>query len=194
MKRLSVLGCAAVALGASIIASQAQTQPAPEPSPAPPPPAARTEQPQSIPPAAAPERAGLTDNQIADEVDARVAQLKANLRLTAEQDGKWGALRDALREAGVEAAKRHSAAEERLGRYDRRGQRRPDEPEATASVDQDRRSGDIAMMRLEADEMAAQASSLKKIADAAEPLYDALADRQRRILMRFIARVDRLER
>lgn len=198
VKRIVLLGCASLALASSTIAAQSQPTPAPvpptQPLQSPPPATLSEERAQAERAAATPERAGPTDNQIADEVDARIAQLKANMRLTPEQDGKWSGIRDALREAGIQAAKRRYAAEEHMGRHDRRG-RRDDEPEATATIDQGRRANDIAMMRQDADQMAADAASLKKVADAAEPLYDILVDRQRRILMRFVARgFDRAER
>jgi hypothetical protein len=41
-------------------------------------------------------------------------------------------------------------------------------------------------MRMKADDLSARGASLKKLADAAEPLYGSLDDRQKRELVQFL--------
>jgi hypothetical protein len=48
------------------------------------------------------------------------------------------------------------------------------------------RPNDIVMMRAMADELTASGANLKKLADAAEPLYDSLDDRQKHELFQFL--------
>jgi hypothetical protein len=122
------------------------------------------------------ERTGPPDNQIANEVDARIARLKAGLRLTSEQEKNWSGLQTALHEYGVGQFKRFM--EGRSLRQDRR-----DREDQSQRND---RPNDIARMRNEADELTSRAASLKKLADAAEPLYGTLDDRQKRRLVQFM--------
>ena len=59
-----------------------------------------------------------------------------------------------------------------------------------ARTERDARSNtqldDIAEMRREADAYTVQAADLRQIADAAQPLYDTLDDRQRHRLVQFV--------
>ena len=118
---------------------------------------------------------GPADNQIANDVDARIALLKANLRLTVDQEKNWPALQAALHDDGVGQLK---AAMENPEHPPRRHERE----------DQDRseRPNDIAMLREMADSLTARGAALKKLADAADPLYASLDDRQRRELFQFM--------
>ncbi|MGA7426058.1 MAG: hypothetical protein WBX07_05590, partial [Rhodoplanes sp.] len=52
------------------------------------------------------DRAALTANQIAAEMDARSARIKADLRLTPEQEKNWPGLESALRDIGKNRADR----------------------------------------------------------------------------------------
>ena len=45
---------------------------------------------------------------------------------------------------------------------------------------------DITALQREADALAEQSANLRKISDAAKPLYDSLDDRQRRRLIQFV--------
>jgi zinc resistance-associated protein len=94
--------------------------------------------------------------------DARVASLKAGLKLTAEQEKHWPAVEAAMRERAKERA--DQMATRREGRQSQ-SQPRPDA---------------MARLRQGADAMATRAASLKKLADAAEPLYKSLDDGQKR--------------
>lgn len=189
-------GSASAALIAMTLSCAAQTAP-PSPAPAPatpasPPAAESPAAPSPVPPAPIEtERSGQADNQIADDVDARIAQLKASLRLTVEEDGKWAPLQTSLHDYGVALVKRRYAYEDMMGRRegrerdrdrDRDRDRRTD---ASQSAD-DKRPNHLALMRWEAEDMAARAEHLKKIADAAEPIYATLGERQRRTLIRFV--------
>ena len=120
---------------------------------------------------------GPADNQIANEVDAKIAELKASLRLTSDQEKNWSGPQTALHDLGVAQFKRHiDDGTRRSGRRDR-----------DARDQQGDRPNDIAMMRKEADELIARAASLKTLANASEPLYGVLDDRQKQKLMQFMS-------
>jgi hypothetical protein len=107
------------------------------------------------------------DNQIANEVEARIADFKASLKLNPDQEKNWPDLEAALRDEGIEKSKTQMAG--RSARHDR-----------------DERPNDISLMRAEADRLAQKSTSLKKLANAAEPFYAGLEDSQKRKLAQFI--------
>jgi hypothetical protein len=115
------------------------------------------------------DRNGPTDNQIANDVDAKIARLKAELRLTPDQEKNWPGLETALHDYGIDQFKMMIA-----GR--------------SARQDRDERPNDIAMIRSEADQLTSRAASLKKLADAADPIYGGLDDHQRRRLVQFMGK------
>ncbi|MGO8952400.1 MAG: Spy/CpxP family protein refolding chaperone [Rhodomicrobium sp.] len=88
--------------------------------------------------------------------DARIAALKAGLELTPDQEKNW---------APVEAAIR-AMAEARQARWAARREHAKTEDA-------------IAKLRARADAMTQRAADLKKLADAAEPLYRSLSDEQK---------------
>ncbi|WP_315834892.1 Spy/CpxP family protein refolding chaperone [Bradyrhizobium prioriisuperbiae] len=92
-------------------------------------------------------------------VDARIAAVKAGLKLTAEQEKNWPAIESAVRDF----------AKQRIDR-------------ANASTDTKEQQDPIARLRERSDRMAATAAGLKKIADAADPLYKTLDEGQKRRL------------
>ena len=98
--------------------------------------------------------------------DARVAGLKAGLKLTPEQEKNWPAVEAAIRDLAKSRAERFAEFRERREARRNGGdvQNRPD------FVDRLRRG---------ADAMTTRAASLKKFADAAEPLYKSLDDGQK---------------
>lgn len=140
------------------------------------------------PPVAVNPSPGPTDQQIADEVNARIALLKANLRLSDAQAAQWPVLEAVLRDATMRRAKERlsrRAAEmsereafrskmkqwrEERGRFDN-AQR----PEFMRGP----RGSELDQMREQADAMAARAAEMRSIADAAGPLFGTLDDRQR---------------
>jgi hypothetical protein len=100
--------------------------------------------------------------------DARIAGLKAGLKLTAEQEKNWPAVETALRDLAKQRAERANARAER--REARRAGSNATQPAPDA----------IARMREGADAMTARAAGMKKLADASEPLYKSLDDGQKR--------------
>jgi LTXXQ motif family protein len=96
--------------------------------------------------------------------DAKIAAVHAGLKLTADQEKLW---------PPVEAAVRDFA---KL-RIDRANARMNAKPDDTQTPDDP-----VARLRQRADNMASSAVALKKIADAADPLYKSLDDSQKRRL------------
>ena len=105
-------------------------------------------------------RARPTADDLAALVDARIAGLKAGLKLTPEQEKNWPALETAIRAFANERFVR--IAEGR----DRREARRQTDP--------------IERLRQSAETMSSTAAGLRRLADAADPLYKSLDDGQKR--------------
>src|SRR6266702_5244343 len=105
------------------------------------------------------DRAALTD--------ARIAAVKAGLKLTPDQEKLWPPVEAAVRDF---AKLRIDRANARMNaqRNDSQDQQKPDDP--------------VARLRDRADTMAATAAAMKRIADAADPLYKTLDDGQKRRL------------
>lgn len=99
--------------------------------------------------------------------DARIAAVKAGLRLTPDQEKLWPPVETAARELAKQRIDR--VAERRNAERDGRGQRSPDE-----LFDRFKRS---------ADNMAASAAGMQKLAQAADPLYRTLNEDQKRRLV-----------
>lgn len=106
--------------------------------------------------------------------DARIAAVKAGLRLTPDQEKLWPPVELAVRDF----------VKLRIDRANARMQARQNGEAAAAKPDP--------MVRLSerADRMAATASALKKIADAADPLYKTLDEGQKRRLT-VLTRIER---
>jgi hypothetical protein len=103
--------------------------------------------------------------------DARIAALKAGLRLTAEQEMLWPPVEGALKELAAKRVERHQ--EFRAQREERRAERRADREDRTPP-------NPIERLRKGADRMTETGAGLKKLADATEPLYNTLDDAQKR--------------
>jgi len=88
--------------------------------------------------------------------DARIAALHAGLKLTAEQEKNWPAVESALRDLAKQRSERFAA---------RASADRPKDP--------------IERLNLRAEAMGQRAAALKKLADAAGPLYKSLDDSQK---------------
>ena len=98
--------------------------------------------------------------------DARIAAVHAGLKLTADQEKLWPPVEAAVREF---AKLRIDRANARMNSpRDDSSQQKPDDP--------------VTRLRDHADNMAATAAAMKKIADAADPLYKTLDDSQKRRL------------
>jgi hypothetical protein len=133
-----------------------------------------------------------TANQLVDQADSRIAALKADLHLTPDQDKNWGGFQSALHDIAVKRADEWINL--RKQRTVASGET-PETPAATNAEPSNPPSGnavtpiaptEIQALRDEADRLNRRAEDLKKIADAAQPLYASLDDPQRRQLMTFI--------
>src|SRR5689334_6755513 len=98
-------------------------------------------------------------------VDARIAAVHAGLKLTADQEKLWPPVESAVRDF---AKLRMDRANARMQGRDTQDSQLPDDP--------------VARLRERADNMTASAAAMKKIADAADPLYKTLDDGQKRRL------------
>ncbi len=98
--------------------------------------------------------------------DARIAAVHAGLKLTPDQEKLWPPVEDAVRDL---AKLRIDRANARMASHDEPGDRQIDDP--------------VTRLRQRADDMAATAAAMKKIADAADPLYKTLDDPQKRRLV-----------
>lgn len=105
--------------------------------------------------------------------DARIAAVHAGLKLTAEQEKLWPPVEAAVREF---AKLRIDRANARMTSKDDSSQQKPDDP--------------VSRLRERADSMATTAAAMKKIAEAADPLYKTLDDGQKRRLA-VLTRMDR---
>ncbi|KRR02740.1 hypothetical protein CQ12_06580 [Bradyrhizobium jicamae] len=106
--------------------------------------------------------------------DARIAAVHAGLKLSAEQEKLWPPVEAAVKEF---AKLRIDRANARMNASrDDSSQQKPDDP--------------VARLRDRAETMAASAAAMKKIADAADPLYKTLDDSQKRRLA-ILTRMDR---
>lgn len=111
-------------------------------------------------------RARLTTEDFQAFTDAHIAALKAGLKLSADQEKNWPPVEAAIRDL---AKQREGRMEQRRAQMqERRGGAEPRDA--------------IALLRNRADTMTERAAGLKKLADAAEPLYKSLDDGQKRRL------------
>jgi len=99
-------------------------------------------------------------------VDARIAAVHVGLKLNADQEKLWPPLEAAVRDFA------------KL-RIDRANARMTSQNQ---SQDEQKSDDPVTRLRERADNMAASAAALKKIADAADPLYKTLDDGQKRRL------------
>lgn len=97
-------------------------------------------------------------------VDARIAAVHAGLKLNAEQEKLWPPVEAAVRDFAKLRIDRANA--------------RMNPPQGSADTPDD----PVARLRQRADDMGATSAALKKIADAADPLYKTLDDAQKRRL------------
>jgi hypothetical protein len=98
--------------------------------------------------------------------DARIASVHAGLKLSADQEKLWPAVETAVREFSKLRIDRANA--------------RMNAPQGDAGAQ--KADDPVARLRERADNMATSAAAMKKIADAADPLYKTLDDGQKRRL------------
>jgi hypothetical protein len=102
-------------------------------------------------------------------LDARIAAVHAGLKLTADQEKLWPPVESAVRDF----------AKLRMDRANARMKARED----AQNKDQEQTQDDpVTRLRQRADDMAVTSTALKKIADAADPLYKTLDEGQKRRL------------
>ena len=99
--------------------------------------------------------------------DARIAAVHAGLKLTPDQEKLWPPVEAAVRDF----------AKLRIDRANARMNAQKDDPGCQQKPDDP-----VARLRERADNMATTAAAMKKIADAADPLYKTLDDGQKRRL------------
>jgi hypothetical protein len=97
--------------------------------------------------------------------DARIAAVHAGLKLTPDQEKLWPPVEAAVRDF---AKLRIDRANARMNAERDSDQQKPDDP--------------VARLRERAENMTATAAAMKKLADAADPLYKTLDDGQKRRL------------
>jgi len=104
--------------------------------------------------------------------DARIAAVKAGLKLTPDQEKLWAPVEVAVRDF----------AKLRIDRANARMNARPDDSQDSQKQDSQKLGDPVARLRERADSMITTAAAMKRIADAADPLYKTLDDGQKRRL------------
>lgn len=107
--------------------------------------------------------------------DARIAALKAGLRLTAAQEPLWPPVEATLKELAEKRIDRR--AEFRSQRAERR--ERSDRDERADRSERGELANPIERLRKGADRMSEMGADLKKLADVTDPLYQSLDDAQK---------------
>ncbi len=108
----------------------------------------------------------VTANQIVAQDEARIAQLKAHLRLTPEQEKDWGRFEAVLKDISRKRADR------RIKLFDEWERREADKEKKPITHAES--------LRRHADALTFRADEVRKLADAAEPFSEKLNDSQRR--------------
>jgi hypothetical protein len=104
--------------------------------------------------------------------DARIAAVHAGLKLTPDQEKLWPPVETAVRDF----------AKLRIDRANARMNAQRDDSKDAQKQDSQKPDDPVARLRDRADTMATTAAAMKKIADAADPLYKTLDDGQKRRL------------
>jgi hypothetical protein len=110
--------------------------------------------------------------------DSRIAAIHAGLTLTPDQEKLWPPVERAIRDLAklrIDRANARMEAKKETKSESKNGAKSED-TQKQAPVDQ------VARLRERADRMAETAAAMKKIADAADPLYKTLDDGQKRRL------------
>jgi hypothetical protein len=104
--------------------------------------------------------------------DARIAAVHAGLKLTPDQEKLWPPVETAVRDF----------AKLRIDRANARMNAAQNDSKDAQKQDSQNLADPVARLRERADTMATMAAAMKKIADAADPLYKTLDDGQKRRL------------
>jgi hypothetical protein len=163
MGRFVTNGAAVFAIALSLLLSTAHAQNAPAPSQA----SATPERPTSE------DFAAIADARIAAiklDSDARIAAMKAGLKIRPDQEKSWATFESTMRDLAKQ-------------RQDRLQQLSAQNAAATGAQAPDA----IALLRRRADAMAQTSAELRRFADAFEPLYKSLDDGQKRRMAMLVA-------
>jgi hypothetical protein len=106
-----------------------------------------------------------TITQLVAQDEARIAQLKANLRIEQDQERDWSRFESVLKDISKKRAERRLTL---MDEWDKRETERDRKP-----------MGHVEALRKHADALALRADEIRAIADAAEPFSEKLNDRQR---------------
>jgi cell shape-determining protein MreC len=112
----------------------------------------------------------MTSEDRAAFTDAKIAALKAALKLTPAQEKNWPAVETTLRDIAKARAERFAQAKEKF-------------------KDMEEHRSVIDGLRFRSKALAARAVEAEKLADAAKPLYDSLDDAQKRRLNMMLHRI-----
>jgi putative membrane protein len=118
------------------------------------------------------DRAALAANQIVAEADARTAALKAELYLTPDQDKDWSGFASSLHDIDKKRA-------DRLAAY----RTEPDRHKERDNI--------IDYLKMQATFLDERSADMRKLSDAAQPLYSSLDEQQKK---RFANELTRLSR
>jgi hypothetical protein len=127
----------------------------------------------------------LTPEDTAALTDARIAGLRAGLKLTPEQEKSWPAVETALRDLAKQRVERFR---ERAERFAQRQERRRDVQEHRRDNQARPRDGmppqvnAMERLRSRATALTNRGAAMTKLADAVEPLFKTLDDGQKRRL------------
>lgn len=106
-----------------------------------------------------------TINQLVAQDEARIAQLKANLRVTQDQESEWNRFEKSLKDISRKRAERRLALTDE---WDKRNAGKDKKPFTHSEA-----------LRKHADALALRAEEIRAMADATEPFSNKLNDRQR---------------
>ncbi|MFG1297739.1 MULTISPECIES: Spy/CpxP family protein refolding chaperone [Xanthobacter] len=163
MKRAVIAAATAALLAGSAIAHAAGPADAAAPQ------STQQAAPQTAaPPAAAPANPQATAAKRAAVFDARIADLKGALKLTADQEKLWPAFETTLRNVAQERAARMDALHAARQAARQSGQR-PARPDM------------VTRMRAASDRMATASGELRQVADTLDPLYKTFDPAQKKV-------------
>jgi hypothetical protein len=111
-------------------------------------------------------------------IDARIAAVKAGLKLSSEQEKLWGPVENIARDLGKKYGERFAARREE---WQKRREAMKDGKDLPDVDHVDR-------LRKRADALAERATDMKRFADTAQPLYATLDEGQKRRLQTLIGR------
>src|SRR6266481_8220455 len=122
----------------------------------------------------------MTPEDRAAFVDARIAAVHAGLKLTADQEKLWPPVEAAVRDFAKLRMDRANARVNAPPNQSQDQQKQDQQKQDQQKQDQQKDDDPVAHLRERAETMAASAAAMKKIADAADPLYKTLDDAQKR--------------